>query len=197
MIASIRGTVSEIGLTNAVVTVGGFGMLVFAPTNTLASFQIGKEVFLSTSLVVREDSMTIFGFENSDDRAAFETLITLTGVGPKMALAILSLYDAEELRAIAASKNEKALTGVKGIGKKGAQRIILEIGDKLGAPTRLSQSSGIPLPVSGGAEVQEALVQLGWQSQKAEAAVGQVLESHPAASNELILRLALQILGGR
>jgi holliday junction DNA helicase RuvA len=200
MIASVTGTVEAVGLDRAVVTVGGVGMLVQATPTTLAGLTVGREARLATSLVVREDSLTLFGFADDDERRVFETLQTVSGVGPRLALAMLAVHTPDGLRRAVAGEDLAALQRVPGIGRKGAQRIVLEIGDKLGAPGDGAATGTPPAvnePSAEAPEVVEALVQLGWSEKVAAGAVGAVLDGSEAPSDvPAILRAALQHLGG-
>jgi holliday junction DNA helicase RuvA len=199
MIASVTGEVEAVGLDHAVVRVGGVGMLVHAAPTTLAGLAPGRQARLATSLVVREDSLTLFGFSDDDERGVFETLQTVSGVGPRLALAMLAVHTPDALRRAVAGEDLAALQRVPGIGRKGAQRIVLEIGDKLGAPTDGVLSATAATTGAGGRapEVVEALVQLGWTEKVAETAVETVLTGDGAPTEVPgILRAALQHLGG-
>ncbi|MFD0891666.1 Holliday junction branch migration protein RuvA, partial [Streptosporangium algeriense] len=134
MIASVRGRVAAIAPEGAVVEVGGIGVLVHCTPGTLAALRVGEETRLATSLVVREDSLTLFGFGTDDERLVFELLQTANGVGPKVALAMLAVHTPNALRIAVASADVKALTRVPGVGPKVAQRIIVDLKDKLGTP---------------------------------------------------------------
>ncbi|WP_413449909.1 Holliday junction branch migration protein RuvA [Georgenia phoenicis] len=195
MIASVRGTVESVRLDSAVVEVGGIGLRLQATPATLAGLRTGSDARLATALVVREDSLTLFGFADDDERAVFEILQTVSGVGPRLALAVLAVHQPDELRAAVAAEDVAALTRVPGIGKKGAQRILLEIGDKLG-PAR-GEVRAAPATTDTQPEVVDALVQLGWSAKAAEDAVATVL-AEPAADRDVaaVLRGALQHLGG-
>jgi len=195
VIASVRGTVESVRLDSAVVTVGGVGLLVRATPATLAGLRPGTEAQLATSLVVREDSLTLYGFTDDDERDVFETLQTVSGVGPRLALAVLAVHRPDELRAAVSAQDVAALTKVPGIGRKGAQRILLEIGDKLG-PVR-GELPVAPAAMDTSPEVVDALIQLGWSAKAAEEAVTAVLAA-PGADRDVaaVLRAALQHLGG-
>lgn len=198
MIASVRGTVAALGLDGATVEVGGIGISVLATPATLASLRPGQETRLATSLVVREDALTLYGFGADDEREVFETLQTVSGVGPRLALAMLAVHEPDDLRRALADEDTAALTRVPGIGKKGAQRILLELGDKLGAPS--GQPTAAPRRSASGEmpEVIEALVELGWSEKVAGQAVGKVLEADEGPKDvSATLRAALQHLGGR
>ncbi|GAB7189833.1 Holliday junction branch migration protein RuvA [Kineococcus sp. NUM-3379] len=176
MIASVRGRVLAVRLDSAVVEVGGVGMLVHAAPATLAPLRVGEEATLATSLVVREDSLTLFGFADADEREVFEVLQTVSGVGPRLALAMLAVHRPDGLRAAVAGEDLAALVRVPGIGRKGAQRIVLELGDRLGPPTGpLGETVPTPREGSGWREdVVEALVGLGWAAKQAGEAVDAV-----------------------
>ncbi|WP_069386412.1 Holliday junction branch migration protein RuvA [Cellulosimicrobium cellulans] len=208
MIASLSGTVSSVHLDRAVLEVGGVGYLVHATPATLATLRVGESARLATSLVVREDSFTLYGFADDDERTVFETVQTVSGVGPRLALAMLAVHTPDALRRAVAGPDIAALVRVPGIGNKGAQRIALELGDKLGAPTGTDAPSG-----AGGAaaaprvedrrdQVVEALVGLGWNVKAADDAVATVLAQAgvdvvEAADVAGALRAALRVLGGQ
>src|SRR3954452_4364794 len=135
MIASVSGVVTTVSGETAVIEVGGIGVAVQCTPATLATLRPGQEARLATSLVVREDSLTLFGFAADDERAVFEVLQSVTGVGPRLAQAVLSVHSPDAVRAAVATDDVGALTLVSGVGKKGAQRLVLELKDKLGAPT--------------------------------------------------------------
>ena len=136
MIAAVRGEVLEIGLDHAVVEVGGVGLAVHATPATLARLRRGDQARLATSLVVREDSLTLFGFADAEERDLFTLLQTVSGVGPRLALATLAVLSPDALRAGLADGDVATLTRVPGIGRKGAERLVLELRDKVVAPDR-------------------------------------------------------------
>ncbi len=142
MIAFVRGRVAQIDLSSAVVEVGGVGLQLMCTPRTLADLRHGQEATLPTSMVVREDSLTLFGFAEEDEKQTFEMLLTASGVGPKLAQAMLAVHAPDELRRAVASDDVKTLTTVPGIGQKGAQRIILELKDRIGSPVGTSTSRG-------------------------------------------------------
>ena len=206
MIASLSGTVQALRLDSAVVEVGGVGYLVHATPATLSTLRVGSPTSLATSLVVREDSMTLFAFTDDDERSVFEAAQTVSGVGPRLALAMLAVLTPNSLRRALVAGDVKALTRVPGIGQKGAQRLILELGDKLGHPTG---DDGAATPGSVAREatgdqrerVTEALVGLGWSAKVAEDAISTVLADlgaeHVAAGDVAgVLRGSLKVLGG-
>ena len=134
MIAFVSGPVAALAPDTAVIEVGGIGMAVQCTPNTLAGLRIGQQARLATSLVVREDSLTLYGFADDDERQVFELLQTASGVGPRLAQAMLAVHSPDALRRAVATGDEKALTAVPGIGKKGAQKLLLELKDRLGEP---------------------------------------------------------------
>ena len=201
MIASVRGPVAHVGLDHVVVEVGGVGMLVHTTPATAATCRRGSEASLATSLVVREDSLTLFGFGAPDERDMFETVQTVSGVGPRLALAMLSVMGPDQLASALASGDSKALTTIPGIGAKSAQRLVLELRDKVGAIRGAGTSSTTgTVPVQPGQEpwrgqVAEALVGLGWSVKQAADAVERVAADAPAdADIASYLRLALREL---
>ena len=132
MISSVRGPVTAVAPDAAVVEVGGVGLFVQCTPSTLARLRVGETTRLATSLVVREDSLTLYGFSDEDERAVFELLQTASGVGPRLAQAMLAVHSPDALRRALATEDLAALTLVPGIGRKGAQRIVLELKDRLG-----------------------------------------------------------------
>lgn len=198
MIASLAGTVRSVSLDSAVVVVSGLGYLVQATPTTLAGLRVGSEATLSTSLVVREDSLTLFGFVDDDERDVFELVQTVTGIGPRLALAMLAVHTPDQLRRAVAGEDLAALIRVPGIGRKGAQRIVLELADRLGPPRDGSAAPGTPEPaVARAPEVVEALVGLGWTARSAEQAVETAVSGgHEPGDTAGLLRAALQVLGG-
>ena len=144
MIASVRGPVGHVGLDHVVVEVGGVGMLVHTTPATASTCRRGSEASLATSLVVREDSLTLFGFSAPAERDMFETLQTVSGVGPRLALAMLSVMGPDQLALALSSGDTKALTTIPGIGAKSAERLVLELRDKVGAVR------GAGTPATGG-----------------------------------------------
>jgi holliday junction DNA helicase RuvA len=178
MIAHLNGTVAGVSPDGAVIDVGGVGLRVQCTPDTLASLRMGERARVATSLVVREDSLTLFGFGSEDERNAFELLQTASGIGPRLALAMLAVHSPDALRRAVAAEDLNALTMVPGIGKKGAQRIVLELRDRLGAPGDVVGNGAAP-PRAGAApswrdQVQSGLMNLGWPARDAEAAVAAV-----------------------
>lgn len=197
MIASLSGTVRTVSLDSAVLVVGGVGYRVLATPTTLAGLRTGAEAELATSLVVREDSLTLFGFADDAERDAFELLQTVTGIGPRLALAMLAVHTPDLLRTAIATEDYAALMRVPGIGRKGAQRIVLEVGDRLGPAVGVAP--GAPLAAAPGptADVVDALVGLGWNARNAETAVADVVAAGQDPTDTAgLLRAALRTLGG-
>ncbi|QCX27432.1 Holliday junction branch migration protein RuvA [Nocardioides jishulii] len=196
MISYVRGTVTGVNLTSAVVEVGGIGLQVLCSPGTLASLRHGQEAQLATSFVVREDSMTLFGFLDEDERACFEMVQTASGVGPKLAQAVMAVMTPDGLRRAIADDDVKALTRVPGIGQKGAQRIILELRDRIGAPVGASGSPAPSATDAGREQVLQGLVGLGWSVKEADKAVDAVLaDGNDPTDVGGLLRAALQKLG--
>lgn len=177
MIAFVRGPVSAVFVDAAVVDVGGVGLLVACTPSTLAGLGVGQEATLATSLVVREDSLTVFGFADYDERALFELLQTASGVGPKLAQAMLAVHGPDELRRAVAGEDLVTLCKVPGIGRKGAQRIVLELKDRIGSPATASTEPRYH--ATGDStdwrdRVRSGLLGLGWSAREAEAALDSV-----------------------
>ncbi|MEU6487737.1 Holliday junction branch migration protein RuvA [Streptomyces sp. NPDC046887] len=197
MIAFVTGPVAALAPTTAVIEVGGVGMAVQCTPDTLSTLRIGQEARLATSLVVREDSLTLYGFADDDERQVFELLQTASGVGPRLAQAMLAVHRPDALRRAVATGDEKALTAVPGIGKKGAQKLLLELKDRLGAP--LGTGRGAPIaagPASWRDQLHTALVGLGYATREAEEAVEAVAPQAEAAGGDpqigQLLKAALQ-----
>ncbi len=193
MIAALRGSVLSVEPTAAVIEAGGVGYAVQATPATLAGLRVGQEAFVHTSLVVREDSMTLFGFADADEREVFDALQTVSGVGPKLALTILATLTPDQLRQAVANADIAALTRVSGVGKKGAQRLVLEIGAKLGP--RRGGDLEAPSSNARSGDVVAALVGLGFSERDAESAFSQVEKATPEAEVPELLRASLKILG--
>lgn len=194
MIASVRGEVLEIALDHVVVEAAGVGYKVMATPSTLATLRRGEQARLITAMIVREDSQTLYGFPDGEARDLFQTLLGVSGVGPKIALATLAVYDATSLRQALADGDVAALTRVPGIGKRGAERMVLELRDKIAATPGAGGTAAVgPLGVRG--PVVEALVGLGFPVKQAEEACDKVLAGEPEASTSSALRAALSMLG--
>jgi Holliday junction DNA helicase RuvA len=210
VISHLDGLVCAIAPEGAVIEVGGVGLLVQATPGTLAALRTGERARLATSLVVREDALTLYGFASDDERDVFELVQTASGVGPRLALAMLASFSPDGLRQAIAAEDVSALTRVPGIGRKGAQRIVLELAGRLGSPAGPAGVMG-PLPgagpATGGAglwrdQVRAGLVNLGWPARDAEQAIAAVaadLAVSPAGTDATVdvsvaLRAALRKL---
>jgi Holliday junction DNA helicase RuvA len=178
MISFVRGQVASVRPTEVVIDVGGVGLALQCAPSTSAELRVGADARLAASLVVREDSLTLYGFVHDDERAAFEILQTASGVGPRLAQAMLAVHSPDDLRRAIAAEDLGALTRVPGIGKKGAQRIVIELKDKLGRVA--DADAGVTRPAAsqvGGAwqsQVHAALLGLGWSAREADVAVDHV-----------------------
>ncbi|WP_030157384.1 Holliday junction branch migration protein RuvA [Streptomyces sp. NRRL S-244] len=182
MIAFVSGPVAALAPTLAVIEVGGVGMAVHCTPNTIAGLRTGEPARLATSLVVREDSLTLYGFADDDERQVFELLQTASGVGPRLAQAMLGVHSPDALRVAVSTGDEKALTAVPGIGKKGAQKLLLELKDKLGAPLVGAQRAPAAAgPAPWTEQLAAALIGLGYASREAEEAVSAVTPQAEAA----------------
>jgi holliday junction DNA helicase RuvA len=201
MIASVRGRVTSVSPDGAVVEVGGVGLSVACSPTTLAGLRVGEEARLSTSLIVREDSLTLYGFADDDARSLFELLQTATGVGPRLAQAVLGVHAPDVVRRAVATGDANTLTRVPGIGKKGAERLILELRDRIGSVGSGSTGAAMSLPVVGITwqdQVRQALVGLGWTAGQADQAVSLVaaeVGSEPVPGVPVLLKKAIQLLG--
>ncbi|MEU3192837.1 Holliday junction branch migration protein RuvA [Streptomyces sp. NPDC006992] len=203
MIASVSGSVAALGPDSAVIEVGGVGMAVQCTPGTLAGLRTGEQARLATSLVVREDSLTLYGFADEDERQTFELLQTASGVGPRLAQAMLAVHSPDALRLAVSGGDEKTLTAVPGIGKKGAQKLLLELKDRLGAPLGAVPASRAAAGAAAGWQEQlhAALVGLGYAAKEAEEAVTAVAPQAEAVAAEgaepqvgVLLKAALQSL---
>lgn len=200
MIASLDGVVRAAGLDSIVMEIGGVGLAVHTTPTTAATARIGESMRVATSLVVREDSLTLYGFAGDEEKALFEQVQTVSGVGPRLALAMLAVHDPAQLSSAIATGNVTALTKVPGIGKKGAERIVLELRDKV-VPVGSSGAAATAAPAeaasSGDAQVEEALIGLGWSLKQADDALAKVasLPEADGATTPVLLRLALRELG--
>lgn len=195
MITHLSGTIEEVRLDKATIDVSGVGYSFFATPATLSTLTAGQETKILTHLVVREDAWLLFGFAGSDERDIFSTLITVSGIGPKLALAALAVFSPDELRAAVSRGDLTALTQIPGVGKKSAQRILVEIGDKLGEPAAEAAGSTGGIGSAEREEVCHALEQLGWRTPLAQKAVKEAAEANPRAQVPELLRAALQLLG--
>ena len=194
MISSVRGEVLAVALDHAVLEVGGVGLAVQATPATLGGLRTGNEGRLATTLIVREDSLTLYGFADTESRELFGLLLTVSGVGPRLAMATLAVLEPDALRTALAEENVTALTRVPGVGKRGAERMIVELKDKVRAGVSASSTNS----ATGGAvrdQVLEALVGLGFPTKQAEQSVDAVLAATPDAATAVALRTALNSLG--
>ncbi|RMB58760.1 Holliday junction branch migration protein RuvA [Tessaracoccus antarcticus] len=203
MIQQLRGTVLEAGATTFTIDVGGVGFKAFTTPATAAGLRLGEPVTVHTSLVVREDSMTLFGFDDPAERDAFELVQTASGVGPKLAVAIVSVLSPSELRQAISSEDLNRLCSVPGIGRKGAQKLVIELKDKV---LLLAAATGdAPRAVAATGErwreqVEEGLQGLGWSSRDAAAAcdtVAHLVEEEPDIAIGKLMRSALNSLAKR
>lgn len=195
MIAHLHGTVAQVGADDVIIDVGGVGMRVLSVPETTSALTSGHDVTLQTSLVVREDSLTLYGFAETVQRDLFELVQTASGVGPKVARAMLSVLSPEQLTSAIVDADTATLTTVPGIGRKGADRIIIELRDRVN-----QQPISKPAPASGRqahTQVVEALNGLGWSTSEAAKAVDAVQAEFDTDQNpevSAMLRRALQLL---
>jgi Holliday junction DNA helicase RuvA len=195
VIASLTGRITALTAHGVVLSVGGVGLAVLTTTTTRARLRTGEEAFLATTLIVREDSLTLYGFETDDEREVFELLQTASGVGPKVAQAALTVHTPDGLRRAIATEDLKALTLVPGIGTKGAQRMVLELRDKMGI---VGMSAPVGSKHAWRDLLTEALVGLGWSTSQADETVVHLAVQHPAATEAdipTLLREALAFMG--
>lgn len=199
MISSLRGRVLHVGLDHVVLEVGGVGLQVHTTPATAAECRTGTEAVLATTLVVREESLTLYGFPGADARALFEKLQTVSGVGPRLALALLSVLPPDDARRAIAGGDLAALTKVPGIGRKSAERLVLELRDKIGALSAPAATDGVVTPGSQdgtAGQVREALVGLGWSVKQADDALdGLAARGEAPTEVSALLRAALRELG--
>lgn len=201
MIASLRGTVEHIALDSAVIECAGVGYLVYAAPPMLASLRRGEEAFVYTSMIVREDAMTLYGFPNPEARELFALLQTVNGVGPRLALAAQAVFNPDEIAQAIAQGETKALQRIPGVGKRTADRMIVDLKDKVKA--FISEDPQSPsLAVEGATSVDgrapqlvEALIGLGFSEKQAAPAVASVLAEEPELDTPAALRAALRLLG--
>ena len=197
MIAFVRGEVAAVTLSSAVLEVGGVGLELMCTPGTLATLRVGRPATLPTSMVVREDSLTIFGFLDEDEKQVFEIVQTASGVGPKVAQAIVAVMSPDDLRRAITTEDVKALTRVPGIGQKGAQRIILELKDRIGPPVGVHHpAAAAPWATDAWRDqVQQGLIGLGWSAKESEKAVEAVApDAGDAPDVGALLRAALRAL---
>lgn len=197
MISSLRGPVLEIRHDSLVIAVGGVGMMVMCAPDVIAEARLGNETTLFTSLVVREDSLTLFGFASADSRELFDVIQGVSGFGAKLAFTILSSLSADDLRVAIGNEDVARLKQTPGVGAKGAQRLVLELKDRIGVKTSsgAKKTSG---QMQWQDQVEQGLLGLGWTNRDAQRAISAVVDEgvdDPAAISDL-LRRALQILAG-
>lgn len=203
MISSVRGEVLAVHLDHAVIEVGGVGLAVRTTPATLAGLRRGEQARLSTTLVVREDSLTLFGFGSDEGKELFELVQSVSGVGPKIALALLAVLDPDQLRRALAAGDTAALTRAPGIGKRGAERLVLELKDKVGpvgAATTPTGGTGVGIGLPWRDKLADALIGLGFTAKQAEDATSAVAadtDDPAVASGDVgvLLRRALALLG--
>jgi holliday junction DNA helicase RuvA len=200
LISFLRGTVAHVGLSTAVIDLNGAGMSVNATPQTLSRLHVGEQGQLFTSLIVREDSLTLFGFASDDEREVFDVLLSVSGVGPRLALAVLAVHDPEAVRVAAHTGDSKTFTKVPGIGPKVAGRIVLELAGKL-VPQGTAAAPGAATPAEAAwkPQVVAAMTSLGWSEKDASASIDKALADEPEVSFRgnvpEILRTTLRWLG--
>jgi Holliday junction DNA helicase RuvA len=197
MIASVRGRVASVAGDGAVVEVGGVGLRVLCAPATLADLRVGQQVRLATSLVVREDSLTLYGFAADDARELFELLQTASGVGPRLAQAVLAVHSPDVVRMALAGGEIGVLTQVPGIGRKGAERLVLELRDKVGPVPLAGTTSGCAAAAAWRDQVRAGLVGLGWSAGQADQAVAAVADTvdGEVPPVPVLLKQAIRMLG--
>jgi Holliday junction DNA helicase RuvA len=198
MIASLNGTVRAVEVGSVVLEVGGVGFRALCPPDTLAGLRVGQSAALHTTLVVREDSLTLFGFATPSERALFEMVQSASGIGPKIALSVVSVLPPADFVAAVRAENLAVLTKVPGIGRKGAQKLVIELKDKV-LGLGVEPSGGATEPVSGfwQEQVLSGLESLGFSAHDANSAIEAVAEevrANPSMGVAEILRAALQTL---
>jgi len=197
MIASVFGVVASIAPDRVVVEVGGVGLSVICTPSTIGTLRVGAHARLATTLVVREDSLTLYGFADEESKELFELLQTASGVGPRLAQAVLAVHAPDAVRRAIVAGDTATLTRVPGIGKKGAERLIIELRDRVGP---VGADGGVLAPglAAWHDQVRQALVGLGWsaaQADQAVAAVAEQLDGQPAPPVPVLLKQAIRMLG--
>jgi Holliday junction DNA helicase RuvA len=197
MIASVRGRVAAVAPDSAVIEVGGVGMAVQCSPGTLAGLRTGEEARLATSLVVREDSLTLYGFADDDEKQLFELLQTASGVGPRLAQAVLAVHTPDAVRRAVSGGDLAALTRVPGIGKKGAERLVLELRDRIGPVSVGADGNAGVVTGAWQDQVRQGLVGLGWSAAQADQAVAAVAETVDGTTPPVpvLLKHAIRMLG--
>ncbi len=201
MIASVSGKVAAVGPDVAIVEIGGVGLALACTPSTLAGLRVGETASLSTSLVVRETELTLYGFLDADEREVFEALQTAAGVGPRLAQAVLAVHRPDDVRRAVATEDLNALCRVSGIGKKGAARIVLDLKDRLGAPHGAGVSGTVftlpsARPPAWEEQLRGALSGLGYSGREVEEAIGAVSDQAGEGEHSVpvLLRSALTAL---
>jgi Holliday junction DNA helicase RuvA len=201
MIASVSGTVAAVGPDVAIIEIGGVGLALSCTPSTLAGLRVGESAALSTALVVRETELTLYGFVDADEREIFEALQTASGVGPRLAQAVLATYRPDDIRRAVATEDLTALCKVPGIGKKGAARIVLDLKDRLGAPSGAGGSATVlafkgARPQTWEDQLRTALAGLGYSGREVDDAIAAVAAqaAEGEASVPVLLRSALTAL---
>ncbi|MCD4557382.1 Holliday junction branch migration protein RuvA [Schaalia sp. lx-100] len=195
MIAQLAGTVTYAGIDEVILLVGGIGWRVVVAPPFAQELHVGLDATIHTSMVVREDSMTLYGFRDTDERIIFEKLQSVSGIGPRTALAALTVLSPDDLRRAVSSGDTATLQKIPGVGKKSAQRMLLEIGDKLGTVAALPEGAiSETAPTEDEMQVRAALVQLGW-SESVAAQTVEKFAGHGMSVSDM-LRAALLSLGG-
>lgn len=189
MIASVNGKVLETRIDGLVISIGGVGMLVMCAPQTVAQARVGEEILLATSLIVREDSLTLYGFESAESRELFDVIQSVSGFGAKLAFTIVSTFTPEELRNAIGREDVVRLTKTPGVGAKGAQRLILELKDRIGYVGGVDSASSNAIQ-----QVQQALMGLGYTAKDASRAT-QELDFTTTEDVASLLKSALQVLG--
>lgn len=195
MISSLTGTVLETRIDGLVINLGGVGLFVICSPDTVASARIGEAITVQTTLVVREDSLTLFGFADVQDRELFEIVQAVSGFGPKLAFTIIATLPGDQFRSAILSEDVVRLTKTPGVGSKGAARLILELKDKVG-----SLSTGArAVPASWSSQVEQGLTGLGWSAKEAQRAISLLPGDLQNSSSDVsvLLRAALQILASQ
>jgi Holliday junction DNA helicase RuvA len=198
VIASVTGTVLTVDGGSATVSVGGVGLSVRATPGTLANLRVGHESTLHTTLVVREDSLTLYGFAAAGERDLFELLQTASGVGPRLAQAALAVHAPAVVRQAIASGDTATLTRIPGVGKKGAERLVLELKDRIGAVGVVTEADrSIGRPPAWREQVQQGLMTLGWSAKDASGAIAKLDDQvdGSAADVPALLKQAIRMLG--
>jgi Holliday junction DNA helicase RuvA len=201
VITSVAGTVLRVGVDHAVVEVGGVGLAVLCTPAALTGLRTGAPGRVATSLIVREDSLTLYGFADDDERDTFELLQTASGVGPKLARAVLAVLGPDEVRRAVSTGDLATLTKVPGIGRKGAERLVVELRDRMGPP---AGHAALATAVVAGepawrVQVRSGLAGLGWSGKEVEAALDTVETSADGTTPDVAtaLRQAIRLLGRR